>query len=102
MLNMNARKTSLQPGQHGLVRLDPNSLAPAIRASSIPPFHYSQDRCINVREAACLQSFPTDYVFHGDIRSQYRQVGNAVPIELATAIAQSIRQILIYEYEQED
>ncbi len=102
MFNTGRRITSLQPGQHGLVRLDPNGLAPAIRASSVPPFHYTEDRCINVGEAASLQSFPTDYVFYGDLRSQYRQVGNAVPVELATAVAQSIRQILIYEYEEED
>lgn len=102
MPNMNGKTTTLQPGEHGVVRLDANGLAPTIRASSVPPFHYDEDRCINVREAASLQSFPVDYMFHGDLRSQYRQVGNAVPVELATAVAQSIRQILVYEYEEVD
>ena len=76
----------------------PHDCAPTIRASSVTPFHYSEDRCINVREAACLQSFPVDYEFVGSLVSQYRQVGNAVPVELSTAVAQSVRQILLHEY----
>ena len=64
--------------------------------------HWDEDRCITVREAATLQSFPIDYVFHGDLISQYRQVGNAVPVSLATAVAQSVRLLLLYEYEQRD
>jgi len=43
-----------------------------------------------VREAACLQSFPLDHQFFGGISSQYSQVGNAVPVKLATAIARSV------------
>ena len=56
-----------------------------------PPVHYNGYRCITVREAACLQSFPMDYEFHGTLAQQYAQIGNAVPIELATAVAQSIK-----------
>ena len=97
--NMGGRTTSLKPGQHGHARLMPHECAPTIRASSVMPFHYSEDRLITVREAACLQSFPIDYNFSGSMRSQYRQVGNAVPIELSTAVAQSIRQILLFEYD---
>lgn len=96
--NMGGRTTSLRPGQHGHIRLMPHDCAPTIRASSVTPFHHSEDRCINVREAACLQSFPVDYEFVGSLVSQYRQVGNAVPVELSTAVAQSVRQILLHEY----
>ena len=32
----------------------------------------------------------------------YRQVGNAVPVALATAVATSVRDVLTYEYEEED
>jgi len=96
--NLEGRTTSLKPGQHGHARLMPHECAPTIRASSVTPFHYSEDRLITVREAACLQSFPIDYKFSGSVRSQYRQVGNAVPIELSMAVAQSIRQILLFEY----
>jgi DNA (cytosine-5)-methyltransferase 1 len=52
--------------------------------------HPSQHRVISVREAARAQSFPDDMVFHGDLPSQYRQVGNAIPPLLAKALGQSI------------
>ena len=45
--------------------------------------HPRQDRAISVREAACLQTFPLDFVFTGNLNSQARQVGNAVPALLA-------------------
>lgn len=97
--NNRCKSTTVQPGNHGVIRLDAHGLAPAVCASSIPPFHYEEDRCISVREAANLQSFPVDYIFCGELNDQYRQVGNAVPIELATAVAQSVRPILSYTYE---
>mmetsp|Transcript_38829 Transcript_38829/g.93413 ORF Transcript_38829/g.93413 Transcript_38829/m.93413 type:complete len:682 (-) Transcript_38829:36-2081(-) len=61
-----------------------------ILARSRPHLHYSGDRYISVREAACLQSFPTTHRFFGSLSSQYSQVGNAVPVKLATAIARSV------------
>ena len=45
------------------------------------------------REAAALQSFPSDYRFFGSMSSQYSQVGNAVPICLATAISRSVIRV---------
>jgi DNA (cytosine-5)-methyltransferase 1 len=45
--------------------------------------HPEQDRAISVREAACLQTFPRDFVFHGSLSSMARQIGNAVPVLLA-------------------
>jgi DNA (cytosine-5)-methyltransferase 1 len=98
--NVVGSTTSLRPGEHGKVRLDPDGLAPAVRSS--PHFHYAEDRCIFVREAASLQSFAEDYVFHGKLLAQYRQVGNSVPVELATAVAQCLRQLLVYEYARDD
>lgn len=56
--------------------------------------HPEQNRTISVREAARLQGFPDSFVFHGDRSSQYDQVGNAVPVQLAQAIAQEVRQCL--------
>ena len=98
ILNANGKTTSLKPGEHGIIRLDANGLAPTVCAKSVPPFHYEEDRCITVREAASLQSFPLDYKFCGDLAHQYMQVGNAVPVQLATAVAQCVRQLLEYEY----
>lgn len=45
--------------------------------------HPEQDRAISVREAACLQTFPLTYRFHGSLSSKARQIGNAVPPKMA-------------------
>ena len=45
--------------------------------------HPEQDRAISVREAASLQTFPRDFVFFGNLNSMARQVGNAVPVQIA-------------------
>jgi DNA (cytosine-5)-methyltransferase 1 len=53
--------------------------------------HPYQDRPISVREAACLQTFPQDFVFEGSIKSSTRQVGNAVPVLLAQRMGMAFR-----------
>lgn len=52
--------------------------------------HPDQNRAISVREAACLQTFPKDFVFSGSFASKARQVGNAVPPLMARCIGAAI------------
>lgn len=48
--------------------------------------HPTQERPLSIPEYALLQDFPTDYVFTGSKSSRYRQIGNAVPVNLGRAI----------------
>lgn len=53
--------------------------------------HPEQHRGISLREAAALQTFDDSYEFFGDsILEQARQIGNAVPVEMAKLLGESI------------
>jgi DNA (cytosine-5)-methyltransferase 1 len=52
-------------------------------------------RYFSVRESARLQTFPDDFRFHGSWSETMRQLGNAVPVELATMIANNVRVHLV-------
>jgi len=56
--------------------------------------HPTADRAITLREAARLQTFPDTYRFCGSYEHIAAQIGNAVPVALAHAIAHSIRTML--------
>lgn len=49
-------------------------------------------RRITTQEAAMIQTFPKDYKFSGPQSSIYRQIGNAVPCDLAFVVASSIKE----------
>jgi DNA (cytosine-5)-methyltransferase 1 len=51
-------------------------------------------RYFTVRESARLQTFPDDFVFHGSWSETMRQLGNAVPVDLAEVVARSVREQL--------
>ncbi|MCD6488836.1 MAG: DNA cytosine methyltransferase [Desulfurococcales archaeon] len=78
-----------------LIRLHPDKLAPTVLGSSrfIHPF---EDRFLTVREQARLMGFPDTFVFLGGRDEQYNQVGEAVPVPLAKAIALTIAEKLDY------
>jgi DNA (cytosine-5)-methyltransferase 1 len=89
---------SIHSGSYG--RLDPKKPAYTLTTRfDTPPggyvTHPFEDRAITVREGARIQSFPDDFEFVGKRISQYRQVGNAVPVKLSNALAKSIKKMLI-------
>jgi DNA (cytosine-5)-methyltransferase 1 len=66
--------------------------APTIKGAN-HAIHYNRKRFISVREAACLQSFPIELQFSGLSTDQFKQIGNAVPVMMATHIARSVAQV---------
>jgi DNA (cytosine-5)-methyltransferase 1 len=59
--------------------------------------HPEQDRALSLREGALLQTFPPDYAFvrPGDrvyITRVSRMIGNAVPVQMARAVARAIKK----------
>ena len=56
--------------------------------------HPIETRPLNLKEYARIQTFPDDYYFCGSISQKYKQIGNAVPINLAQRIAESIKNVL--------
>jgi len=61
--------------------------------------HPEETRPFTVREYARIQTFPDNWEFQGSISQQYKQIGNAVPVNLAKEIGYSIVQFLNKYYE---
>ena len=57
-----------------------------------------------VREYARIQTFPDEWKFAGTISDQYKQIGNAVPVNLSYAIGRSIMRLFndIDAYQHEE
>lgn len=52
--------------------------------------HPDETRPFSIREYARIQSFPDEWEFSGGVGAQYRQIGNAVPVNLAKYIGKSL------------
>ena len=56
--------------------------------------HPLEERPLTIREYARIQTFDDTYEFIGSLSSQYKQIGNAVHVELAKHIGESLIKIL--------
>ena len=56
--------------------------------------HPEETRPFTVREYARIQTFPDEWVFKGPVTAQYRQIGNAVPVNLAFHMGEAIVEAL--------
>jgi DNA (cytosine-5)-methyltransferase 1 len=78
------------------LKLDPDGVCNTLRAgtgsdrgafTSPRPIHPVAQRCITVREATRLHSYPDWFRFHVTKWHGFRQIGNSVPPRLARAVA---------------
>jgi DNA (cytosine-5)-methyltransferase 1 len=101
------RFRNTKPGEREPVsrflRLPPQGVCNTLRAgtpssrgafTSPRPIHPQRPRCITVREAARLHSYPDWFRFHVTKWHGFRQIGNSVPPWLARAVASSVRESL--------
>jgi DNA (cytosine-5)-methyltransferase 1 len=56
--------------------------------------HPEETRPLTIREYARIQTFPDEWEFTGSISSQYKQIGNAIPVNLALAIGRKMIALL--------
>lgn len=80
-------------GSYGRMKWDSPSPTMTTRCTTPacgPFIHPDEDRAITLREAASLQTFPHNYQFSGGRTSVERQIGNAVPVLLASRIGQQV------------
>lgn len=81
-----------------LLRLEHDKPALTVTAYIFNKFvHPQEDRYLTPREAATLQDFPLEYAFMGTQGQVHQQIGNAVPVRLAKAIAQEVARYLVMQ-----
>lgn len=56
--------------------------------------HPTETRPLETREYARIQTFPDDWEFQGTMSAIYKQIGNAVPVNMAAAIGRSLVRLL--------
>ena len=89
----------LEGGKTGMARrlsLDEPSLTLtcALAQKQTERCHPVETRPLSVREYARIQTFPDEWVFSGTLSSKYKQIGNAVPVNLAYAVGRSLIRLL--------
>ena len=62
--------------------------------------HPEETRPFTVREYARIQTFPDNWEFQGSLAQQYKQIGNAVPVNLAKELGYSIVELLNKIYKE--
>lgn len=84
-------------------KLDPDGICNTLRAgtasdrgafTSPRPIHPFSPRCITVREAARIHSYPDWFRFHVTKWHGFRQIGNSVPPLLARAVASKVAELI--------
>lgn len=79
-----------------LLRLEMDKPSNTITAYIFNKFvHPTEHRYITPREAARLQGFPDNFEFKGPVTTIQLQVGNAVPVQLADAVASWVKQYMV-------
>ena len=74
-----------------IIRLEEDKPSLTVTAYIFNKFvHPTEHRYITPREAALLQDFPLDYEFKGTLGQIHKQIGNAVPVKLATELAKEV------------
>jgi len=68
--------------------------------------HPTETRPLTIKEYARIQTFPDSWVFAGNMAAQYKQIGNAVPVNLSYAIGRSLirmfNKLEATEHEEKD
>ena len=57
--------------------------------------HPAEDRPLSIQEYKRIQEFPDSWKLSGNLRNQYKQIGNAVPVSLGKAIGKLIMQHML-------
>lgn len=82
------------PAMAKQVPLHPSSPDMKFVKQDVWEFGEGVTRRLSWREAAAIQTFPGDMEFAGDLTSKYKQIGNAVPVKLAAAVAAEVKKCL--------
>ena len=78
-----------------MLRLSPDKPSNTVTAFIFNKFvHPVEHRYLTPREAARLQGFPDDFDFAGPVTSVQTQIGNAVPVQLASAVADHVKRYM--------